>query len=75
MQQEQQQSFNLADLTGADIEAMMNALGEQPSKLTRLTMNKIEGQVIQQILAAQSLAKAKQAKGGEDFGPVDPPKE
>jgi hypothetical protein len=53
MQQQPNQSFTLTDLTGSDIEAIMNGMNELPSKVTRTVMNKIEGQIVQQIIAAQ----------------------
>lgn len=53
MQQQPQQVFTISDLSGADIEAIMNSLNEQPSKIGRVTMNKIEAQVVQQVIAAQ----------------------
>lgn len=52
-QQQPQQEFTLTGLTGADIEAVMNGLNELPSKVGRMTMNKIENQIIQQVIAAQ----------------------
>lgn len=59
--QQVQQSFNLTDLTGQEIEAIMVGLNELPSKQSRTVMNKLEGQIIQQVQAqnaAQALASA-----------------
>lgn len=66
-QQQPQQEFTLAGLTGGDIEAIMNGLNELPGKFGRLTMNKIEGQVIQQVIAAQvPPQKPDDGKKGDD---------
>lgn len=57
--QQAQQSFTLTDLTGQEIEAIMVGLNELPSKQSRTVMNKLEGQIIQQVQAqnaAQALA-------------------
>lgn len=62
--QQPQQEFALTGLTGADIEIIMNSMNEQPSKLTRLTMNKIEAQVVQQVIEAQK-GKPDDGKKGE----------
>lgn len=68
MQQQPNQTFSLTDLTGNDIDAIMKCLDEQPSKIGRLIMNKIEGQIIQQILLAQK----GQAPAPSAPPPVDP---
>lgn len=49
-----QQSFDLSQLTGPDIEAIMTGLSELPAKASRATMNKIESQVVAQLQAAQA---------------------
>ena len=57
--QQNQQTFQLTDLTGQEIEAIMVGLNELPSKTSRTVMNKLEGQIIQQVQAqnaAQALA-------------------
>lgn len=48
------QIFKLDNLTGQDIEAVMAGLSELPAKLSRNTLNKIEGQVVAQIMASQA---------------------
>lgn len=55
-QQQPQQLFSLSDLTGQDIDAIMNGLNELQTKVGRPTMNKLEGQIIQQVVAAQRKA-------------------
>jgi hypothetical protein len=57
--QQNQQIFQLTDLTGQEIEAIMVGLNELPSKTSRTVMNKLEGQIVQQVQAqnaAQALA-------------------
>lgn len=57
--QQNQQTFQLSDLTGQEIEAIMVGLNELPSKTSRTVMNKLESQIIQQVQAqnaAQALA-------------------
>lgn len=51
--QQPQQEFTLTGLTGSDVEIIMNSLNEQPAKLTRTTMNKIEAQIVHQVIEAQ----------------------
>lgn len=53
---QQPQTFSLADLNGADIEAIMAGLGELPAKSVRGTMNKIEVQIVEQLRARQIAA-------------------
>lgn len=53
--QQVQQSFNLTDLTGQEIEAIMVGLNELPSKQSRTVMNKLEGQIVQQVQAQNAL--------------------
>ena len=60
----QQQQFNLANLTGDDVSAIMNGLNELPAKQSRATMNKIEGQLIEQVKASQ--ANAQQPSTGKE---------
>lgn len=66
MSQAQPQIFQLANLTGQDIEAIMTGLNELPAKQSRVIMNKLEGQLIQQVQAMNaaqaSLAKTAEAK-------------
>ena len=57
MSQAQPQIFELSDLTGPDIEAIMVGLNELPAKQSRATMNKIEAQVIRQVSAANADSK------------------
>lgn len=52
-QTQEQKVFTLTDMTGPDIEAIMNGLNELPGKFGRLTMNKIEAQIVQQVIGAQ----------------------
>lgn len=62
--QQAPQVFQLADLTGQDIEAIMTGLNELPSKQSRVVMNKLETQIIQQVQAqnaAVALAASKLA--------------
>lgn len=69
MQQAPAQSFNLTDLTGDDVQAIMNGMNELPSKMSRVTMNKVEMQIIQQVQAqqlAQLAANDKAEKPGKD---------
>lgn len=77
MSQMQPQIFQLANLTGQDIEAIMNGLNELPAKQSRIVMNKVEGQIIQQVQAQQaaqvSLAKTADAKAKTEE--VDAPAE
>jgi hypothetical protein len=72
--QQAQQSFTLTDLTGQEIEAIMVGLNELPSKQSRTVMNKLEGQIIQQVQAqnaAQALANkpAQVQKSAEEVKP------
>jgi hypothetical protein len=55
--QQQQQTFTLTDLTGQEVEAIMVGLNELPAKSSRTVMNKLEGQIIQQV-QAQNAAQA-----------------
>lgn len=50
---QQPQVFNLADLNGDDIQAIMNGLNELPAKASRVTMNKVEQQIITQVRQQQ----------------------
>lgn len=52
--QQAPQIFQLTDLTGQDIEAIMTALNELPARQSRGVMNKLEGQIIQQVQAQQA---------------------
>lgn len=54
--QPQHQVFSLSDLTGDDIQAIMNALNELPAKQSRMVMNKVEGQIIEQLRKEQERA-------------------
>lgn len=56
--QQAQQSFQLNDLTGHDIEAIMTGLNELPSKQSRVVMNKLESQIIQQVQAQNATQQA-----------------
>lgn len=56
--EQQAQVFSLTDMTGDDIQAIMNGLNELPAKSSRNTMNKVEGQIIAQLQAAQAKALA-----------------
>lgn len=51
------QNFFIANLTGEEIETLMQALGELPAKHTRVLMNKIEGQIVTQLKAASAPAE------------------
>jgi hypothetical protein len=67
--QQQQQTFTLSDLTGQEIEAIMVGLNELPAKSSRAVMNKLEGQIIQQVQAqnaAQALMNAPVAVKDKD---------
>lgn len=65
--QQTQQAFSLSDLTGDDIQALMNGLNELPAKVSRVTMNKVESQIIAQLQAAQmSPSKEQSVKKAED---------
>ncbi len=55
--QQQPQMFQLTDLNGDDIQAIMSGMNELPSKMTRATMNKVEMQIIQQVQAQQAAAQ------------------
>lgn len=70
---QQQQSFNLSNLTGDDIQAIMSGMNELPSKVSRATMNKIEAQVIAQIQAEQAaqLASESKQKGADAKQPAE----
>lgn len=60
MQEQVQQVFQLNDLTGQEVEAIMIGLNELPSKTSRAVMNKLENQIIQQVqerAAMQALVK------------------
>lgn len=59
---QQQQSFTLTDLTGADIEAIMTGLNELPAKASRATMNKIEAKIVEHLQAERMKADAQAAK-------------
>ena len=48
-----QQTFHLSNLNGQEVEAIMVALNELPAKQSRTLMNKLEGQIIQQVRAQQ----------------------
>lgn len=61
MQTNQKQIFTLKDLNGQDVEAIMSGLGELLGKHSRVTANKVESQIIQQ-LQAQELQKQSMAK-------------
>jgi hypothetical protein len=65
--EQEQQVFTLRDLTGQDIDAIMNGLNELQTKIARPTMNKLEMQIVQQVVAAQ------QAAQGKDAAPPAPP--
>lgn len=58
MTQQTQQVFELNQLSGQEIEAIMTGLNELPAKASRTIMNKIEGQIIAQLQAAQAAAQA-----------------
>lgn len=68
-QQANNHSFTFHDLTGQDVEVIMNSMNEQPSKMTRATMNKLEGQIVQQVMAAQAGAALEGAKVPHDPKP------
>lgn len=48
-QQQQAQSFAFQELTGQEVETIMNGLNELPSKLSRGVMNKLEQQIVKQL--------------------------
>lgn len=50
------QNFFLTNLTGEEIEMLMQSLGELPAKHTRVLMNKVEGQIVTQLKAAEAPA-------------------
>lgn len=54
MQSQPNQTFSFGNLTGEDIQAIMNGLNELPTKVGRTTMNKLEAQIVAQIQAAQT---------------------
>lgn len=56
------QIFNLNDLTGQEIEAIMVGLNELPSKTSRAVMNKLEAQIVQQVQAMNAAQALQQAK-------------
>jgi hypothetical protein len=49
------QIFNLNDLTGQEIEAIMVGLNELPAKTSRAVMNKLEAQIVQQVQAMNAM--------------------
>ena len=57
MTQQTQQVFELNQLSGQEIEAIMTGLNELPAKASRTIMNKIEGQIIAQLQAAAQAAE------------------
>jgi len=52
-QAQQEVTFGFHSLTGQEVEAIMNALNELPAKASRVVMNKLEGQIVQQLQAHQ----------------------
>lgn len=52
-QEQQALRFTLSDLTGQDIDAIMAGLNELQTKAGRPTMNKLEAQIIAQVIVAQ----------------------
>lgn len=66
-QEQQPMRFSLADLTGQDVDAIMSGLNELQTKVGRPTMNKLEAQLIEQVMKAQA---DKQNKAE----PPEPPK-
>ena len=65
MQQAQAQSFNFSNLTGQEVEAIMTGLNELPSKQSRAVMNKLEGQIIEQVQAQQAAQQAAMEKAAK----------
>jgi hypothetical protein len=60
-----QQQFTLTDLTGDDLAAIMNGLNELQAKQSRLTMNKLEAQIIKQVQQQQAAAQKQDKKSAE----------
>ena len=56
------QIFNLSDLTGQEIEAIMVGLNELPAKTSRAVMNKLETQIVQQVQAMNAMNALNEAK-------------
>lgn len=61
--QQVQQVFNFSELTGPEVEAIMVALNELPAKTSRAVMNKLEGQIIEQVRAQSASQTLQKARG------------
>lgn len=49
MGNQQERAFNFMSLSGQDVDLIMTALGELPSKNTRAIMNRLEQQIYEQL--------------------------
>ena len=68
--QQSQPMFNLTNLSGDEVNTIMGSLDEQPAKVSRNIMNKLEGQLIQQ---AQAFQAAQQSAAQDPNAPLAPP--